>query len=99
MTQLTSYDPSNHAPKASIPRYMPKELGRKAVLETYMPQLVTKKNKVNLATWAPNFDSIALGRERREVSGWFTWRHLFGGSTAPLHSPVEVELTHRTEQG
>ena len=77
MTQLTSYAPSNHAPKASIPRYIPKELGRKAVLETYMPQLVTKKNKVNLATWAPNFDSIALGRERSKWLVYIETQHRF----------------------
>lgn len=47
---ITSYAPSNHAPRASMPRYMVKELGKKAVDEMYIPQLSIRKNRVHLAT-------------------------------------------------
>ena len=56
----TSYDSSNHAPKAIIPRYMANELGRNAVEEMYIPQLVMRKNNVSLATEGPNLASTAL---------------------------------------
>ena len=42
-------------------RYMAKEEGRKAVAETNMPQLVSKKMRVSWAIGTPNLCSTALG--------------------------------------
>ena len=47
---------------ASMPRYMAKEEGRKAVEATNMPQLPSRRRRVQRATGGPNFTSTALQR-------------------------------------